>query len=116
GEVRLADHERDEVIGEPDEERDDREQDHGDAVNGEQLVVQLGIHEVRLRRRELRTDDERLEPAEDEEGRTHPDVQDPDLLVSDGPQPSRGAAAAWPQDPAGDRRHRRAAKYAVTAS
>ena len=85
-------------------------------MDGEQLVVQLGIHEVRLRRRELRTDDERLEPAEDEEGRTHPDVQDPDFLVIDGAQPSRGAAAAWPQDPEGDRRHRSAARYAATAS
>src|SRR5439155_103662 len=115
GDDGRANQQRDEVVGEADEERDDREQDHRHAVDREGLVVGQRIDEARLRRGELGAEEQRFEAADREEGDAHTDVEDADLFVVDGPEPPN-ALAGWTADPQRYRGHFSDTRYAASAS
>ena len=65
--VAGADHQRHEVVGEAGQDRDDDEEDHRRAVHREELVVAVALDEVVVRLRELRADQQRHDPAGQEE-------------------------------------------------
>jgi hypothetical protein len=88
GHVARADHQRNEEVPEAGQDRHDDEEDHRDAVDREELVVVLARDEVLVRRRKLRTDEEREDPAGHEEDERRRDVEDPDALVVDGREPA----------------------------
>ena len=87
--VRRADLQRQQLVGEPDEQRGREQQQHDRAVHREQLVVLLVGHEVLLRAQQLDPDQQRHDPgaAEEEEGGDQ--VHVPDHLVIGGRQPPR---------------------------
>ncbi len=88
-------HERDHVVEEHLAQRHDREEDHRRAVHGEQLVVELRRHEGIVGLRELNADEQRLDPAEEEEGQRADPVENRDPLVVDrrDPAPEAGLLA-----------------------
>ena len=79
--VRRADHQREDVVREPCERRDDEQEDHQRRVHGEQLVVRLRVDVVRLRPRKLGAHEQREQAAGEEEEDRRRDVLDPDHLV-----------------------------------
>jgi hypothetical protein len=82
-----ADHQRDEVVAEAGHDRNDEQEDHRRAVQGEQLVVMLAADQRVVRDRELRAHQQSLDAAEDEEHERQDQVHDPDLLVVGGQHP-----------------------------
>jgi len=93
GHVPGADHQRDEVVGEAGEDRDDDEEDHRRPVDREELVVGVVLDEVLVRLGELCPDQQRHDPAGDEEEPSGREVEDPDPLVVDRDEPTCDAAA-----------------------
>ena len=87
-----ADHQREQVVPEAREDRDDDEKDHRRSVNREELVVAVARDEVLVRRRELRTHEQRHDPAGHEEEQRRGDVEDPDPLVVGRRQPAGDAS------------------------
>ena len=82
GEVLRADHERDQEVPEHRRNaRDQEEEDHQHAVHREEAVVDVGLEEVALGRRELDADEDRHEAAEREEDADGDEVEDRDPLV-----------------------------------
>ena len=79
--VGRAEHQRDDVVPDPGEDRDDEQEDHQRRVHGHETVEGLRVHVLHARLRELGAEHERQEPAEDEEGEGRADVLDPDHLV-----------------------------------
>jgi len=57
-------------------------------VHREQLIVRLGADADAFRLRQLRADDQRLEPADQEEEERRPEVQEADALVVGSSQPA----------------------------
>ena len=98
GHVARADHQRDHVVEEGGAERHDGQEHHRGAVHGEERVERLGAHHRAVRSRQLQADDQRLDPAEQEERERGDPVEDADPLVIDG------------GDPAEDGRERRRAR------
>ena len=92
--VPRADHERDEVVAEAREDRDDEEEDHHRPVHGEQLVVGVLRDEVVVRLGELGAHEQRHHAGGEEEDERRDDVEDPDPLVVERRQPARDAAVA----------------------
>src|SRR2546421_9182118 len=58
------------------------------------LVVCLGAHHLAVRLRQLHADEQRLDPADQEEGEGRPKVQQADPLVIGGREPAREAPPA----------------------
>ena len=101
GDVAGADHQGQQVVGEPGRHRHDHQEDHGGAVHGEDLVVHVGAEEGALGRPQLPAQQHGLEAAEQEEQPGGEGVHQADLLVVDGGDPSpqalRGAGGAAEQ-------------------
>ena len=83
GHIARAGHERDQEVAKPKQDRGGKEEDHGRAVHGEELVVDFRAEQVVLRQGQLRAHKERLNArqAEEQEGREH--IPDPDHLMVD---------------------------------
>ena len=79
--VARPDHQRDQVVEERGRHRHDEQEDHRQAVHREDLVVLLGVQHRVARLRQLRPDQQRLDPTDDEEQERRDAVHDPDLLV-----------------------------------
>ena len=92
GHVLRADHERDEVVAEAGEDRDDEEEDHHRPVHGEQLVVRVPGDEVVVRLGQLRAYEQPHNAGGEEEEERRDDVEDPDPLVVERRQPARDAS------------------------
>jgi hypothetical protein len=90
--VWRADLERDGVVPEAREDRDDEQEQHEAGVHREGLVVEGLVDELQPGLRELEPDDHREEPAGREEDERVDQVQDPDLLVIGRRQPFVQAA------------------------
>ncbi len=87
-EVLRPDHERDQEVPEDRRDaRDEEEEDHQHAVHREQAVVDVGLEEVALGRRELHADEDRHEAAEREEDAHGDEVEKGDALVVARPEP-----------------------------
>ena len=85
--------ERHDVVPEARQHRDDEQEDHHRGVHREQLVVDVLVgEELEAGLGELRPDDEREDPADEEEDERVDDVHDPDLLVIGRRQPLVQAA------------------------
>ena len=65
--VARADHERHEVVAERGRERHAHEEHHRRAVHREELVVTSGAEDGAVGLRELEPDEQRLDPADEEE-------------------------------------------------
>ena len=85
--VARADHQRHQVVAEPEQDRHGEEEDHRRAVHREHPVEHLRRHEIVVRVHQLDADDERLDAGNDEEEEREQDVQQPDPLVIDGRHP-----------------------------
>jgi len=88
GYVPRADLERNQKIEERCREGHDREEDHGRSVHSEELVVELGRHEVLIGSTELRADDECLHAPEREKEERGIEVQNANALVVYGAEPA----------------------------
>ena len=87
GHVLRADQDGEEDVPEGDgDPRDDEEEDLDDAVEGEELVVGLGIHEP-SRIEEAQPDEEAQDNPHGEKGEQRPQVHDADALVVGGHHP-----------------------------
>ena len=90
--VARADHERDEEVAEHGgDRRDQEEEDHDDAVHGEELVVGVAADDVGLGRQQLEPDGAREQAAEHEHDRDRDQVEERDPLVVDGEEPRADA-------------------------
>ena len=81
GHVRRADHQRQDVVRQPGEDRDDEQEDHQRRVDAEQPVVGVGVHELLARRRQLGAHHHRQQAADEHEEERRDDVLDADHLV-----------------------------------
>ena len=79
--VRRADHQRQDVVRQPGEDRDDEQEDHQRRVDAEEAVVRVRVDELRARRRELGAHEHRQQAADEHEEERGDDVLDPDHLV-----------------------------------
>ena len=93
--VAGPDHERDHVVEERRAHRHDRQEHHGRAVHGEQLVEARGADQRVVRVRELQAHDDGLQPSHQEEEEGGDAVELADSLVVHGrdPGPEDGAGA-----------------------
>ena len=91
--VPRPDHERHEVVAEPGHDRHDEQEDHRRPVHREELVVRLRVQERVVGLRQLEPHEQRLDPAEHEEGEGQDQVHDPDPLVVGRRDPARPARA-----------------------
>src|SRR5262249_37062888 len=89
GHVPRPDHQRDEVVGHPDQDRHPHEEDHGGAVHREELVEGVRRQEVEARAQELPADQEGLDPADDQEETAPPRVEVAPSLPAAPPPPPR---------------------------
>ena len=102
GEVARADHHGDQEIAQRcGNRRHQKQEDHDDAVHGEELVVGVRGDEVGLRREEFQPDEAGKRAADEEEKRDRDQIQDRDALVVAGEEPTEQAVlrvdevAAW---------------------
>ena len=79
--VLRPDHDREDVVRQAGEGRDDEQEDHQHRVDAEEAVVLLAVDELRARLGELGADRLRLQPAHQEEEEGQDDVLDADHLV-----------------------------------
>src|SRR5438093_3005422 len=96
GHVPRPDHERHEVVAESEQHRGHEEEDHGDAMHGEELVERLGPDERLVRPGELDPEQHRLDPGGEEEDEGRVAVPLPDPLVVDGVEPGAEAGLLLP--------------------
>jgi hypothetical protein len=90
--VARPDHHRDEEVAEHGgDRRDQEEEDHDDAVHGEQLVVGVGFDHVARRRQQLETNEAGEDAAEQEHHGDRAQIQQRDALVVHGEQPRANA-------------------------
>ena len=87
--VGRADLQRQQLVGEPDEQRGGEQQQHDRAVHGEQLVVLLVGHEMLVRAEQLDPHEHRHHPGAQEEEERGDQVHVPDDLVVGRGQPVR---------------------------
>ncbi len=85
--VARADHQRNEIVSEAEEDRHGDEKDAGRAVQREQTVEGLGREKRGIRVRQLNAHKNRFDSHNDEKQQRVDDVHDPDLLVVDGGEP-----------------------------
>ena len=69
--------------------RHQEEEDHDDAVHGEQLVVRIGGDEIRLRRQQLQPNEACERSTNKEEERNRDEVEHRDTLVISREQPAQ---------------------------
>ena len=87
GHVARADHQRDKIVAEAEEDGHAHEEDHGGAVHGEELVEDLRRDEVIVGHGELNAHQDRFEAGDDQKDERVDDVHQADLFVVDGGQP-----------------------------
>jgi len=88
GDVTGADLQRQQVVGERRGHGHHHEEDHGDGVHGEDLVVGLGAEHVVVGHRQLGPDEQGLDAAHQEEEEGGVAVHQADLLVIDRGDPA----------------------------
>ena len=81
GHVRRADHQRQDVVRDPGEDRDHEDEDHQHRVGREEAVVGAGVDDLGARLGELGPDQHRHQAADEEEEEGGADVLDADHLV-----------------------------------
>ena len=87
-EIPRADHHRHQEVAEDrGNGRNEKEEDHDHAVQGEHLVVGVRLHQVAFGRDELHADHDREEPAEEKHQRDRDQIEKRDALVVGGEQP-----------------------------
>ena len=92
-----ADHQRDDVVADPNPEWHNRQEDHGGAVHGEYLVVQVGIQDGPIRLSKLEPDQHGLNPADEEENERSYGIENADLFMIDSQNPIEKATFEdWP--------------------
>jgi hypothetical protein len=87
GHVARPDHQRNEIVAEAGEDRNDPEEDHGGPVERHDLVVELCREEVVVADGQLGTHQQRHDAANQEEEKGRVEVHDADLLMVDGGEP-----------------------------
>ena len=100
GHVRRADHQRQDVVRQPGEDRDDEQEDHQRRVDAEEAVVRVRVHELAARRGQLGADHHRQQAADEHEEERRDDVLDADHLVI-GVDPEVVAPATSRRGPSG---------------
>ncbi len=88
GHVARADHQRNQIIGDAEQNRHAHQKHHGGAVHGEQLVVEFRREEVVVRDGKLNADGHRLGSGDEKEEERINDVENAQLLVIDGDHPA----------------------------
>ncbi|MNQ24738.1 hypothetical protein D3C85_379420 [compost metagenome] len=91
GHVRRADHQRDHPVGEADEGRHHRTEDHHQTVHGGHLVEELRLDDLQPRLEQLGANNHRERTAKQEHGERKPQVQGADVLVVGGQHPAHQA-------------------------
>ena len=87
--VARADLERNHEVEERGRQRHEREKHHRRAVHRKELIERLGAHaEATIRPNQLRTDDERLQPTDQEKAERRPEIEQPDAFMIGGGQPA----------------------------
>ncbi len=100
--VARPDHQRDQVVEERRRHRHHEQEDHRDAVHREDLVVLIGVQQRVVGLGQLAADQQRLEPADDEEEERDEPVHQSDLLVVHRGEPTPEAGERrWTPDPPG---------------
>ena len=79
--VRRPDHQRQDVVRDPGEDRDHEDEDHQRRVGREEAVVEARVDDLRAGLGELGADQHRDQPTAEEEEEGRDDVLDPDHLV-----------------------------------
>ena len=87
GHVQRTDLQRHQVVPEADQHRKDEQEDHQGAVQGEQLVVAVGRHQLPPGRCQLAAHEQGKDAGDEEEGERVEQVQDADPLVVGGGEP-----------------------------
>ena len=96
--VARADHQWQQVVGEPEHDGHGHEKDHRGPMHGEHAVEDLRRHEVVVRNHELDAHDRRFNPADDEKDQRVKDVEDAQPLVIDGRHPFVKHLDPWTVD------------------
>ncbi len=91
GHVRRADHQRDHPVGEADEGRHHRAEDHHQAMHGGHLVEERRFHDLQAGLEQLGADHHGERAAQQEHGEGEPQVQRADILVVGGQYPAHQA-------------------------
>jgi hypothetical protein len=91
GHVRGADHQRNLPVGEADQRRHDRPEDHYQAMHRRQLVEYLGLEQLQAGLEQFGADQHRQCAGEEEHEQAEPQVQRTDVLVVGAGQPTRDA-------------------------
>ena len=94
--VARAQQQRPEIIAEARQHRPGIKKDHGHAMHGEKLVILLRRQQMQVRPGQLQAEDQRLDPARDQEGEGGDDVANADFLVIDRRQPAIKARRGFP--------------------
>ena len=116
GEIPRADHQRDQIVGEAEDDRDPDQEDHRGAVQREQTIERFGRHEREAGPGELQAHERGLDPADHEKDEAGHHVHDAEALVVDRDDPvmqgrrEPGGARCldgvdWCGSRHGDRRH-----------
>ena len=79
--VARAQQQRPEIIAKARQHRPGIKKDHGHAMHGEELVILFRRQQMQVRPGELQAEDQRLDPARDQEGESGDDVAKADFLV-----------------------------------
>ncbi len=107
--VAGADHQRHEVVPEPEHDGDPDEEHHAGAVHGEEPVERLRRDDVQAGPRELQPHQARLDPRDHEEEEAGADVHHAEPLVVDGGDPAvQPLERAPPRVVSGQRRRQHA--------
>ena len=88
GHIARADHQRNQVIAHPEQNRHAHQEHHGGAVHGEQFVVDFRREKVIVRDSKLNADGHRLGSGHQQEKERVHNVQDAKLLVIDRHHPA----------------------------
>jgi hypothetical protein len=89
---------RPQVVAEARQDRAGIEEDHGEAVHGEQLIVGFGGQDLQIRMRQLHPHDQRLDSAGDQEHECRDDVADSDPFMIDTGEEPANAGRRFPDD------------------
>ena len=85
--VARADLERDDIVGQAEEHRHRDEKNHRRAVHGEDHVISVRMQKRVVRHGQLKPNEQRFDPAEDEKDQPRHHVEDADPLVIDRGKP-----------------------------
>src|SRR5215469_17533556 len=81
--VSCANHQRDKVVGESEQNRHDHEKDHGCAMHSEHAVEDLWRYKIVVRMHQLDSNNESLNTSHDKKHQSINDIENPEPLVID---------------------------------